>query len=282
MVSSTIVQSKRSKRKSSSKKDSLNVTSLLALEDGHSPSESAEYQTINLYGQEAVHASHLATLETRWVSLIHAIYSRRSAALSRAADLQSSLASRLQASLDVNGSPEYVLKWHTWDMPQGGAIFALRGSRRRTSDKDFSGWPTPKTSDEKGGMLGRAFTNRSNLNDKVQLAPWPTPMAGSQATEKNNAGGNTDSSRKIEELAGWATPTSRDYKDGDCCLAKNPDNSLLGRQALLASNAQTGKRGALNPKFSLWLQGYPETWALSGARAMLSIRGLRPNSLNHK
>lgn len=74
-------------------------------------------------------------------------------------------------------------------------------------------------------------------------------------------------------LTPWPTPTTRDGKDGDCDLSVTEHNGLLGRVVLLASNSPTGQRGALNPRFSLWLQGYPETWALSGARAMRSTRG---------
>jgi hypothetical protein len=33
-------------------------------------------------------------------------------------------------------------------------------------------------------------------------------------------------------------------------------------------HAKTERRGQLNPKFSLWLMGYPAEWASCGARAM--------------
>src|SRR5690606_9334955 len=62
---------------------------------------------------------------------------------SRSAILQSSLENRLQARLDVNGSPEYALTWKHWDMPSGPPICALRASTRRISDKGYTGWPTP-------------------------------------------------------------------------------------------------------------------------------------------
>ena len=66
---------------------------------------------------------------------------------SPSADLQRSLESRLRASLDVNGSPEYALIWSTWDMPAGPPICRLRASAHRTSGNGSggspSGWPTP-------------------------------------------------------------------------------------------------------------------------------------------
>lgn len=243
---STTAPSKKSGPKNSPAKDSRNVTSLLELEDGPSPCASPGGPTMNRSGREAAPASRSATPGRDWVTLIRAIYSRRSAALLRAAALQSSLENRSRASWDVNGSPEFALKWRHWDMPHGGAIIALRASARQTEGNGFSGWPTPTCGDGKN-----AEDNPRSRNPKSGIG-----SLGCAA-----------------RLAGWATPTARDGKDGDCDLSVTPDNGLLGRQALLASNAPTGKRGALNPKFSLWLQGYPETWALSGARAMRSTRG---------
>lgn len=54
----------------------------------------------------------------------------------------------------------------------------------------------------------------SNLQDFAQLTGWPTPMAGNPGTEDYNPAGSTDSSRRTVALVGWATPTSRDHKDG--------------------------------------------------------------------
>jgi hypothetical protein len=66
---------------------------------------------------------------------------------------------------------------------------------------------------------------------------------------------------------GWATPTTRDWKDGATTLENTPVNSLLGRQVLGAispgSPAQTGRPGRLSPLFSAWLQGYPPEWCLA-------------------
>jgi hypothetical protein len=93
----------------------------------------------------------------------------------------------------------------------------------------------------------------------------------------------------------WATPTSRDWKDGDCSQANVETNCLLGRQALTAtgpaSRSGSGRRWAtpraaqgashkatpggesvetqaqemtglrrLNPNFVDWLMGWPPGW----------------------
>lgn len=46
---------------------------------------------------------------------------------SASAALQESLASRLQAMMDVSGSPEYELRWKSWDMPLGGGDLCAAG-----------------------------------------------------------------------------------------------------------------------------------------------------------
>ena len=170
-------------------------------------------------------------------------------------------------------------------------------------------WPTPCQQD---GPKGGPGQGADRLPAAAALAPWPTPMAGSPATETYNAAGNTDSSRRTvaliagwptpnameggqtsrsgkrkgEPLMGglvhgtWATPTTRDHKDGDSGSCQNvPINSLLGRQIHLSgSPAETAKPGQLNPAFSLWLMGYGTVWASCGEAVTRSSRKRLPPS----
>lgn len=78
----------------------------------------------------------------------------------------------------------------------------------------------------------------------------------------------------------WATPTTRDHKDGHAASCQNvPVNCLLGRQIhLCGSPAETAGSGPLNPAFSLWLQGYPTAWARCAARVIRSSRKSRQPS----
>jgi len=186
---------------------------------------------------------------------------------SPSAGLQSSLESRLRARMDVNGSPEYVLTWKTWDMPAGLPICALRALRRRTSGKGFSGWRSPQSRDGERGMEHFEATLQI-LHPRLNLATQV-------------------------QLASWATPTCCDWKDseGMATKARNPDGSrrtrlntrwprqAIGMQANPSIAAtENGGEFRLNPGFSLWLMGYPIEWTCCGARVTRSVRRSPRNS----
>ena len=149
---------------------------------------------------------------------------------SPSADLQWSLESRLRASLDVNGSPEYALIWSTWDMPAGLPICRLRASAHRTSGNGSgsspSGWPTTSANDmrqyinealETFVKIGSVSGHNLDLNAAAQMAGWPTPkvsddnqdrrtMAGT-VREWNREGASQASLPLVAKmLAGWPTP----------------------------------------------------------------------------
>ena len=82
-------------------------------------------------------------------------------------------------------------------------------SARRMSASDGSAWPTAKA------LTGGANSQRSargaggpDLQEAVKQ--WPTPMAGTPARNGNSQAGNSDFSRKAEELGQqiWATPAA--------------------------------------------------------------------------
>src|SRR5690606_17738713 len=71
--------------------------------------------------------------------------------LSGPATLQSCLASRLRQRLAAYGSLEYSLTWKEWPIIGQEPICALRASPLPTSDRDYTGWPTPTSRDHKDG-----------------------------------------------------------------------------------------------------------------------------------
>ena len=210
---------------------------------------------------------------------------------SKSADLQQSLESRLQAAMDVTGSPEYALTWKRWDMPSGLPICALRASARRISDKDYSGWPTPTSKFKAGGEYAdpekaraRALGPHANdLRDFAQLAGWATPTTrdwrdgrASQETMQRNA-------RPLNEqatmLAGWPTPMAGSPGTDKYNPAGNTDSSrrtvaLTPGQTLIGSSASTASTAGyrLNPNFSRWLMGFPADWANCAPTATPSSR----------
>ena len=158
-------------------------------------------------------------------------------ASSPSAVLQRYLESRLRARMDVNGSPEFALTWKTWDMPAGEPICALRASERRTAGNGCIGLPTPQanknTKNSKDPKRMKENGAQTCLADAAHLAGWPTPMAGTKATETYNEAGNTDSSRKTVELCGWPTPEAEEARRG----FQNRNNGKRGTQKSLTTVA---------------------------------------------
>ncbi len=127
------------------------VTFSQALEAGLTHSGWLVGQTIGQHGREAALASH--SVMPAKVAELESIdtYGPLFGGLSPSADLQCALENKLQARLDVNGSPEYALTWKRWDIGSGVPICALRASARYIQGRGFGGLPTPLATDHKGG-----------------------------------------------------------------------------------------------------------------------------------
>ena len=192
----------------------------------------------------------------------------------------------------------------SWPTPQvhdrteaGEAARARGGFQSSLSNSVLlTSWPTPVAQPSMGdpeSYLRRKGRNPdgaiTDLGAAAQLASWPTSTSNpSQAVEgeafnreatRQEERGQT-SLMSIAAQSSWATPTTRDHKDGDSESCQNvPINSLLGRQIHLSgSPAETAKPGQLNPAFSRWLMGYPPEWDACAGTAMPSSRKSRRHS----
>lgn len=229
----------------------FNAISSPVLEAGPTPLPLQAGHLIAPSGQEAAHASPLAQPEKGLEQVTKDISGPSSPASSASFSLQQSLANRLRARLDVNGSPEYSLTWREWAIQGQEPICALRGSVLRTSDSGCIGWPTPTVQD-----AGKA-THRYREDRQNNLTA-------------------------IVAMRGWATPTCRGVKNsGDLTNYINGRNGK-GRNDQMSCqvfgmtansfDAVTGKHAVLSPDLPRWVMGYPQDWCACAVTAMQSFR----------
>jgi hypothetical protein len=177
----------------------------------------------------------------RILEIAAAIVKRRKIA---SENLSFAIAEKFKEKTAHLGSGLYVLTWKTQVTPAGHLIPALVASAPRTSDSGCTGWPTPTKGNADGSQMAKDASPTGkrpdgskatvSLPQVASFAGWPTPMAGSPATENYNEAGDSCNSRKTRLLVSGETPTG--------------------------SSAPTEKRGQLNPGLSRWMQGLPPSW----------------------
>jgi len=265
----------------------LRSTSSQALGAGASPCDLPGGPTTDLCGRVAAPANLSARQAKAMGLLTSGTYGPRGSISSSSADLQSSLVSRLKQQLTTSGSTLFRMTWKEKVTPSGRLVCLLRASGHRTSGSAYGSWPTPDCNNHRDGLKLRKDCNIGvgmhgvSLHHAAQLAPWPTPLVNDTSGSTHcYSGKNPDGTNRIAlklpgvvQLAPWpTTTTTRDWKDGPQC-DNVPLNSLLGRVVWLSgSDVPMEKRGQLNPRFSLWLMGYPTEWASCAERVMQSSR----------
>src|SRR5215471_1844923 len=172
---------------------------------------------------------------------------------SQSAALSSALASRLRAQLNTDGSMVFAMTWKEKVTPSGRRFCRLQASARSMLGSDSGSWPTATVGAAKSARNATANRRRipptgvhagQTLVDAAELASWQTPrgqISGDTAEshEARQARVIAKHGRRmgtpLEVQASWATPTTRDHKDGSSD-GTAPINALLGRQAWLSGS----------------------------------------------
>lgn len=269
--------------------DSLNTTSSPASEAGPTLFDLLGGLTIDPSGRVLAPANLSARQAKARGFLTSGTYGPHGSTSSESYVLGLCLESKLRARLASLGSTLFKLTWKVRTTPSGRPICALRASALRTSDSGCTSWPSPVTNDAKGSDYTYNRGNHDSISLKLggaaKLTSWPTPTSsladkGVRPTE----GGIREAMRArgpdlaaMSSLTSWATPTTRDWKDGACQEATVPINALLGRHVTLYG-AATANGGQLNPAHPRWLMGLPPVWDACAPTATRSSRRLRRNS----
>jgi len=170
--------------------------------------------------------------------LIPETYGLLSFGSSASAALQSSLASRLALRFGTGGSMEYAETWKLKATLLGRQYWEHTASGRRTSGNGCTGWPTRNV-----------------------------PSRGCEADKSHRPNSGGIDLQSTAKLAGWATASARDWRDGRASQDTMNRNSrplneqvvgLTSESSIAATARPVGS--VLNPAMSRWLMGYPATW----------------------
>jgi hypothetical protein len=256
--------------------------------DGREHYSSQDGVQTDLFGLEVPHASHSQQQEKGKEKTMSDTSGLSSSISSESASLQQSLVSKLQQLSDSDGSMIYKLTLKEKVTPAQRSYYHLAASAHRTKEIDSSSWLTPTTSDTNG--VRKPDGKRGlGLNTQAHSA-WPTPaardVAGKSGAGRQKRKGNpSDTVPNAAATVPWATPNTMDHmkQRSDEALARAKqkagcsnlkDQIPYSGEAQKSSTAETENiaPSQLNPRFSLWLMGYPIEWAYCAERVTPSSR----------
>ena len=202
------------------------IISSPALEAGNSRSNGQAGPKEEKSGPEAVPVSRFRARDSDRDMPINDTSGPLFSNLSLSFDLQWSLANKLQALMDENGSPLYELIWSQMDMPAGLPICRLRASARPISAIDCGGWPTPtaqpdnRTPEQYMKMRNKlGAKTATNLHVAAKMAGWKTPKErdyrGGMPERMTGREWSGDLNDQVQiVMTGWPTPKAQDQRGG--------------------------------------------------------------------
>lgn len=270
-------------------KASSNATSSPASGSGRSAPASPDGQTIDLFGQALAPAVPSASQGARKASRTRATYGRNGFASSSSAGLTSSLVNNLTRR--SSGSILFKVTLKAVATPSGRLLFRLAVSADRTNASELASWPTPTT--PSGGQSvppGTTVTGRRpdgskatvTLEMAAQFAAWPTPQEGDgrRGAAESHMDGRRSNLRDFATLAGWATPSWRDFRTPNLASFAERGGGQKGEQlsnqvihsgpALIGSSAEIASGARLNPALARSLMRVPPEWCACAVMAMQS------------
>lgn len=227
--------------------DIHSAISLLESAVGRSRFVLLDSTTISPPGPEAAPASRLAKPVNVKAPPTIGTYGPHGSGSFASAALQSSLASKLQTRLGMDGSTPWPMTWKAKATPSGRPYCQLAPLARRTGGTDFGLLPTPAAQSygsNQGGAAGRTGKVRHSLESMARHNLWPTPTA--------------------------VTDT------GGAALCKWGGSGARAKLKTMVTPEELN--GPLNPQWIVWLMGYPIEWAHCAASVTPSSRKSRRNS----
>jgi hypothetical protein len=240
-------------------KGSHSVTSSPESVDGREHYSSQDGVQTDLFGLEALPASHSLQPGKEKEKTTSDISGRSSLISSASASLQQSLVSKLQQLSDSDGSMIYKLTLREKVTPAQRSYYQLAASAPRTKERDSSSWLTPTTSDTNG--VRKPDGKRGlGLNTQAQSA-WPTPRVADTNNLNNSPtvvqarvtkGRATVAEIASHNVSSWPTPAARDVagKSGAGRQKRkgNPSDTVPNGSKSGGRNSSVGNTDSDRPK----------------------------------